>query len=125
MCVCMHVYVSQSQPQLPPSPPLPCFARPSHNIDCNRNCCTFEEPVDVLSFIESMKKHPMFGGHPVRTQAIICLVKLLQTPLVLISATHTTLIRRLGFKNSRHSAIIPSVCFLPSFLSLSILLSTK
>ena len=79
-CVYVHSY-PQSQPQLSSSY---CFTRPSHNIDCNRNCCTFEDPVDVLSFIESMKKHPLFGGHPVRTKAIICLM-ILQTLLILVS----------------------------------------
>ena len=42
------------------------YPRPSFNIDINRNACTFEEPGDLLSFIDRMKRHPMFGGHPVR-----------------------------------------------------------
>jgi ankyrin repeat protein len=42
------------------------YPRPSHNIDINRNACTFDGHEDLLSFVEGMKKHPMFGGHPVR-----------------------------------------------------------
>ena len=38
--------------------------RPSLNIDINRNCCCFEKPKTLLSFVDDMKKHPMFGGHP-------------------------------------------------------------
>jgi hypothetical protein len=42
------------------------YPRPSHNIDVNRNACIFDGHEDLLSFIEGMKKQPMFGGHPVR-----------------------------------------------------------
>ena len=38
--------------------------RPSLNIDINRNCCCFKKPKTLLSFVDDMKKHPMFGGHP-------------------------------------------------------------
>jgi hypothetical protein len=38
--------------------------RPSLNIDINRNACTFENPRDLLAFIDAMKKHPAFGRLP-------------------------------------------------------------
>jgi hypothetical protein len=38
--------------------------RPSLNIDINRNACTFNTPKDLLAFIDAMKIHPLFGGHP-------------------------------------------------------------
>jgi hypothetical protein len=44
------------------------YPRPSHNIDVNRNACTFEGHEDLLSFVEGMKRHPMFGGHPARVK---------------------------------------------------------
>ncbi len=42
--------------------PIP--IRPSLNIDINRNACTFENPRDLLAFIDAMKKHPAFGRLP-------------------------------------------------------------
>jgi hypothetical protein len=42
------------------------FPRPSHNIDINRNACTFETPGMLLSFIENMQAHAAFGQRPVR-----------------------------------------------------------
>jgi hypothetical protein len=42
------------------------FPRPALNIDINRNCCTFENPDGLILFIRNMKKHPRFGGQPVR-----------------------------------------------------------
>jgi len=42
------------------------YPRPSLNIDINRNCCCFEKPQTLVSFVDAMKNHPMFGGHPVR-----------------------------------------------------------
>ncbi len=38
--------------------------RPSLNMDINRNACTFNTPKDLLTFIDAMKKHPLFGGLP-------------------------------------------------------------
>ena len=34
----------------------------------HRNACTFDEHEDLLSFIDKMKRHSMFGGHPVRVK---------------------------------------------------------
>ncbi len=42
----------------------PISIRPSLNIDINRNACTFENPKDLLAFIDAMKKHPAFGWLP-------------------------------------------------------------
>jgi hypothetical protein len=42
------------------------YPRPSLNTDVNRNCSTFEDPEDLLMFIEEMKLHPEFDNHPVR-----------------------------------------------------------
>jgi len=42
------------------------YPRPSLNIDLNRNACTFDNPKDLLSFIDEMKKHPKISAHPVR-----------------------------------------------------------
>jgi hypothetical protein len=42
--------------------PIP--IRPSLNVDINRNACTFENPKDLLAFIDAMKKHPSFGWLP-------------------------------------------------------------
>jgi hypothetical protein len=42
----------------------PISIRPSLNIDINRNACTFENPRDLLAFIDAMKKHPAFGRLP-------------------------------------------------------------
>jgi len=44
------------------------YPRPSLNIDINRNCCCFEKHKALQSFVDDMKKHPMFGGHPVRVK---------------------------------------------------------
>jgi ankyrin repeat protein len=44
------------------------YPRPSHNIDLNRNACTFRESGDLLLFIKNMKDHPMIDSHPVRVK---------------------------------------------------------
>jgi hypothetical protein len=42
------------------------YPRPSLNIDVNRNCATFDEPEDLVDFINQMKGHASFDEHPVR-----------------------------------------------------------
>ena len=44
------------------------YPRPSLNIDLNRNACTFENPEDLLSFIDTMKARGEIGSHPVRVK---------------------------------------------------------
>merc|ERR1719424_1728987 len=44
------------------------YPRPSLNLDLNRNCCTFDAPNALVGFIDSMKRHPLFGGHPLRVK---------------------------------------------------------
>ncbi len=45
-------------------PTTPISIRPSLNKDINRNACSFENPRDLLAFIDAMKKHPAFGWLP-------------------------------------------------------------
>ncbi len=43
------------------------YPRPALNIDLNRNACTFENPEELLSFIDSMKQEgKKIAPHPVR-----------------------------------------------------------
>ncbi len=42
---------------------IPIPIRPSLNIDINRNS-SFNNPKDLLAFIDAMKKHPAFGWMP-------------------------------------------------------------
>jgi hypothetical protein len=42
------------------------YPRPALNIDINRNACTFENPDDLLSFINDMKQEHNISPHPVR-----------------------------------------------------------
>ena len=42
------------------------FPRPGHNLDVTRNACTFDNPEDLRSFIDNMKKHPHMQTNPLR-----------------------------------------------------------
>jgi hypothetical protein len=42
------------------------FPRPGLNIDLNRNACTFDNPKDLVSFINNMKEDSQIDKHPVR-----------------------------------------------------------
>ena len=42
------------------------FPRPGLNLDLNRNACTFSNPTEILSFINTMKGHDKIDSHPVR-----------------------------------------------------------
>jgi hypothetical protein len=44
------------------------YPRPSLNLDLNRNCCTFDAPNALVGFIDAMKQHKAFGGHPLRVK---------------------------------------------------------
>ena len=42
-------------------------------MDLNRNACTFESPEHLILFIQKLKKHNNFGGHPVRIKNMFLL----------------------------------------------------
>ena len=42
------------------------WQRPLHNIDVVRNCCTFDQPSDLVAFARALCDHPSLAGGPIR-----------------------------------------------------------